>query len=798
MSDAPDISKPDRPGAPPLEQLAGSVRRVTFQNPENGYAVIRLAPEGDVAAWRLQPDGLLTLVGAMPGIEAGMAIQAGGQWARDPKHGLQFRVEWFKPSLPSGAKGMRAYLASGAIPGVGPVMAGKIIEAFGEDAFRVLDKEPDRLRGAVGGVGAKTLAKIKAGWRAAKGDRELITFLGDHDIAPGVATRLRKAYGERALAVVRSNPYQLIADVHGIGFLRADLIARKIGLANDAPERLDAALRHVLESQAEDGHTCLPREALLGQAGELLAGIEPAKIEERLESALASKLLVAEAIDDHAMIFIPLLHEAESRAAYRLARLAATPRRLPPVDAIAVVADFEQHARVRLAEAQRRAVLDFARQGLAILTGGPGTGKTTTVRAILSLFQDGRLRVRLAAPTGRAARRLAETSRQQADTIHRLLGFQPQLGRFARDAANPIEADLVIVDEASMMDVPLAAALLDAVAPGTCLLLIGDEDQLPSVGPGNVLGDLLASGALPVTRLTEVFRQAGRSLIVVNAHRINKGLMPWLTASQAAQGESEGTGEPEPAAEPDFFFIEREDPPAIVEAIKTLVAERIPRKFNINPLLGVQVLTPMRRGELGVDALNAALKQVLNPTAPTAPTASGAPSAPGTATANGLFQDAPDATSAIGAPGRRPALTRGDRVMQVVNNYDKNVFNGDIGHVSRVVIEDASTREIIVDFDGHPVSYLADEIDQLVLAYATTIHKSQGSEYPAVVIPVHSLHWIMLQRNLIYTALTRARRVACLVGARRALRRAVANGRIAVRHTALRHFLEQVLERKSF
>jgi exodeoxyribonuclease V alpha subunit len=402
---------------------------------------------------------------------------------------------------------------------------------------------------------------------------------------------------------------------------------------------------------------------------------------------------------------------------------------------------------------------------MMILTGGPGTGKTTTVRGIIELAQGARWRIKLAAPTGRAARRLAETARLQAETIHRLLGFQAHLGEFARNAGNPIEADLVIVDEVSMLDAPLAASLLEAIAPGAGLLLVGDEDQLPSVGPGNVLGDIIASGVMPMVRLTEVFRQAEASLIVANAHRINHGLMPWLTP-------------PDEATRPDFFFIERDEPAGVVEAIKALTAERIPGKFKLDPRRDVQILTPMRRGELGVEALNAQLKELLNPVAGTA--GDGAT----------LFSEETggDAGGAEALAVRRQVFSPGDRVMQTSNNYDKNVFNGDIGFVEHV---DAQAREAVVAYEGRRVSYLADELDQIVLAYATTIHKSQGSEYPAVIIPIHTQHWIMLQRNLIYTALTRGRQLVCMVGTRRALRRAIGNAERARRFTALVWFLAQ-------
>ena len=740
--------------APETERLNGTVVRMTYQNRDNGYSVIKLQPEAPIDPRRYVAGGVVALVGVMPGIEVGETIEAEGQWVRDPKFGPQFKVQWFKPSLPTGVKGIEVYLASGAIKGVGPVTAKRIVETFGEATFDVLDNDLDRLVEVRGIKKGKTLQKISAGWRAARGDRELITFLGEHGVSPTIAARLRKFYGEKALSIVRANPYRLAADVRGIGFMRADVIARKIGIRADAPERIDAALGHVLERQAEAGHTYQPRPRLIELATELTE-VAVEQVEERLDALLEQERVCSRTVKEETGIFILSLHDAERLVAERIERLMSSPKQLPTLDPIDALADFEQHSRFRLAPAQRQAALTLARHGVLILTGGPGTGKTTTVRSIIDLFGRGRCQVKLAAPTGRAARRLSETARLPAETIHRLLNYQAPLGKFGRDAANPIEADLVIVDEVSMLDAQLAAHLFDALSPRTCLMLVGDEDQLPSVGAGNVLGDLIAADKMPVVRLTEIFRQAGASMIVHNAHRINRGLMPHLKPVDGAR-------------DVDFYFIERESPPEVVDTIKTLVRERIPRKFHLDPHHDVQVLTPMRRGELGVEALNEEIKQLLNPNR---------------AKGDELF-------GGEGSARRRTEFDKGDRVMQTANNYDKLVFNGDIGHVIHV---DPNTREVVIAYDGREVSYLADEQDHLTLAYAITIHKSQGSEYPAVIVPVHTQHWIMLQRNLIYTAITRARRLVCLVGTRRALRRAVANAERSKRFTALRNFLLETI-----
>ena len=742
-------------------RLTAAVVRVTFHNPENGYSVVKVAPETAIEPRYLIEGGLVAMVGVMPGIEVGTMLEAEGEWVRDAKFGPQFKVKWFKPMLPTGVKGIEVYLASGALKGIGPVTAQRIVRHFGEKTFDVLDSDIGRLA-EVPGIKGKTLAKIKEAWKGDRGDRELVTFLGEYGVSPAIAARLRRTYEENALAIVRANPYRLTTDVRGIGFFRADEIARKLGIAPDAPERIEAALGHVLERQAEEGHTWLPRPRLEELAVELLKTPE-ARVPEVLDKMVEKEKVVAEKVESEDGIFIKALNEAERRVASAIHRLAVTPKRLPKIDVVGTLADFEQRTRFQLAKTQREAVLTFARGGLLILTGGPGTGKTTTVRSIIEIFRAGNLSIKLAAPTGRAARRLAETAALPAETIHRLLNYQAPLGKFGRDAANPIEADLVIVDEASMLDAQLASYLLDAVSPRTCLMLVGDEDQLPSVGPGNVLGDLIASGAMPVVRLTEIFRQASLSMIVTNAHRVNKGLMPWLKPAE------DGT-------EADFYFIEREDPFQLIDALKTMLRERIPRKFHLDPHHDIQVLTPMRRGDLGVDSLNEVIKKLLNPTR-VATAAEGSQ----------LELDGVEGASG-GRRHRGCTFDEGDRVMQTANNYDKLVYNGDIGQVAGI---NAETAETMVNFDGRVVAYLVDELDQLTLAYAITIHKSQGSEYPAVIIPVHTQHWIMLQRNLLYTAMTRARKLVCLIGTRAALRRAVANADKAKRYSALGWFLKQ-------
>lgn len=724
------------------ETLRASIVRITFQNEDNGYAVVKADPVDPVAASRRVKGGLIALVGPMPGVQAGQSVEAGGEWKEDPKYGPQFAVKWFKPALPSGAAGIQAYLSSGAVKGVGPVMAERIVAAFGEAAFDVLDNDIDQLKN-VPGVGPKSFERMRESWKQSTGDRELVTFLGDHGVSPAIAARLRKAYDNAALSIVRNNPYQLVADIRGIGFHRADAIAKKLGLPHDAPERIDAGLIHALNSGSEDGHTCLPRPQLEEEAVKLLE-VTPGAVAERLDLLLHSRKFAIEPDGETALIFLPILHDAETRIAAAIGRMISSARRTPRLDAVAALADFEQTGRIELAPEQRQATLTAAREGLTILTGGPGTGKTTTVRAILAIYRAAGMTVKLAAPTGRAARRLGETTKMPAETIHRLLAFNHASGGFTRDASNPIEADLVVVDEISMLDAPLAACLFEALRPGACLLLVGDEDQLPSVGPGAVLANLIESGLLPVVRLREIFRQAGRSMIVLNAHRINQGMAPLDKP-------------PEPGAEPDYFFIARDDPAQAVEAVCTMLAERIPRKFRLDPFRDIQVLAPMRRGELGVEALNAAIKERLNP---------------------------------IRAGAEKPIeqWTPGDRVMQTENDYDKQIFNGDIGRVARVNVD---SGELTVDFEGREVVYLNDERDSLVMAYAITIHKSQGSEYPAVVIPLHTQHWVMLQRNLLYTAVTRARKLVCIVGSHKALRRAVANATRAGRFTGLTLFLAQ-------
>ncbi len=744
------------------ERIRGTVLRLTYHNAENDYRVVKLEPLEKVEPDKLDKRKEVVLVGSLPGIEVGECIEAEGRWAIHPRHGPQFKADWFKPSLPSGARGIEAYLASGALKGIGPVLARRIVAEFGEKTFEILDRDVEQLR-RVKGITRIRFESLKRAWTQSRGDRELTTFLGDHGIAPSWAARLRRAYGDSALSIVRSNPYRLAAEVRGIGFHRADAIARQLGVGRDSPERIESALVHVLESQAEEGHTFLPEESLIQLATDLLA-LDQVRVEQRLDEMIAQKKLIQEEIGDATAVFLPTLHEAETQCALHLRRILAAKRRLPQINLEESLETFQRRFKFQLSETQHEAALTLAREGMMVLTGGPGTGKTTTLRAIIKLFQEGRLTVKLAAPTGRAARRLSETSRMQAETIHRLLGFQAHTGRFSHDGRKPLEADLVIIDESSMLDVVLASDLFRAIGNGTCLLLVGDEDQLPPVGPGCVLRDVLASEIMPVARLTEIFRQAQSSLIVVNAHRINRGEAPLLESPRGMES-------------PDFFFIERKEPDAILETIKTLVAERIPRKYGFNPQRDVQILTPMRRGELGVRTLNRELQKILNP-----------PKMQEKSPSDSVLVEAADSTD---EDDTMQTLRVGDRVMQMANNYDKDVFNGDIGRVNFL---DAESGEILVDFEGRTVSYLADETQQLTLAYAVTIHKSQGSEYRAVVIPLHTRHYVMLQRNLLYTALTRARELACIVGSKQALWKAVRDVARSRRNSALETYLRKNIE----
>jgi exodeoxyribonuclease V alpha subunit len=733
------------------ERVTGTVLRVTYRNPENDYRVVKVQPSSPMPRARLDERGELVLVGALPGIEVGQEIEAEGEWAVHPRHGPQFKSRWFRPSLPEGARGIEAYLSSDAIRGIGPVLAKRIVERFGAQTFQVMDADIDQLR-KIKGISPGKLAQLKVSWKEAREDRELITFLGEHGVSPVWAHRLKKVYGGAALSVVRANPYRLAAEVRGIGFARADAIARQIGLPADAPERIRAALQHVLETLSGSGHTWSGADALIEEAARLLE-LDQAIVAPQLETLTREAVVTAETVRGERAVFLTALHEAERGCARELAKLLRSERRTPRIAGDAFIERFEKRARIQLADEQRRAVLRIARDGMLILTGGPGTGKTTTLRAVIEMFLAGGRQVKLAAPTGRAARRLAETSKAPAETIHRLLGFQPRTGAFAHGPEDPLDADLLVVDEASMLDAPLAWDLLKALRPGSCLMLVGDEDQLPSVGPGNVLGDILRAGVLPVVRLTEIFRQARESLIVTNAHRVNRGDFPLIDP-------------PAPGVEPDFFFIDRENPAEVLEAIRTLVSERIPQKFRLDPIRDVQVLSPMRRGELGVETINRELQATLNPS-------------PKTGNDSLTLEHWDEGAG-------RENLRVGDRVMQTTNDYDRDVSNGDVGWVQSI---DSEAAEVHVRFGDRSVVYGEDEVPQLTLAYAVTIHKSQGSEYPAVVMPIHTQHYIMLQRNLLYTALTRGKRLVCIVGSKRALGRAVRNSTRADRHTALAEFL---------
>ncbi|GAA4247215.1 ATP-dependent RecD-like DNA helicase [Azospirillum formosense] len=700
---------------PPREPLSGLVERVTFHSPETGFCVLRLKVRG-------QRD-LVTLVGHAATIGAGEFVQASGAWVNDRNHGLQFKADFLRATPPTTVEGIEKYLGSGLIRGIGPVYAKKMVKAFGEAVFDVIEQEPDRLR-QVTGIGPKRAQRIIAGWADQKVIREIMIFLHSHGVGTSRAVRIFKTYGPDAIRLITENPYRLARDIRGIGFKTADAVAARLGIEKTAMIRARAGVAFALAEATDQGHCGVPVAELIPMAVKLLE-IDASILETAAELERQDGALVADSLGGEPCLFLASLHRAERAIAERLRRLAGGPVPWPEIDAEKAIPWVEAKAGITLAEGQREALRQAATSKLLVITGGPGVGKTTLVNSILTMLKAKGVSIALAAPTGRAAKRLSESTGLEARTIHRLLETDPQAGGFKRDETNPLDCDLLVVDETSMVDVPLMNALLRAVPGRAALLLVGDVDQLPSVGPGQVLGDVIASGAVPVVRLTEIFRQAATSRIIVNAHRINAGQMP----------ETPKAGE-----DSDFYFVEAATPEAGVAKLIEMVRDRIPRRFGADPVRDVQILCPMNRGGLGARSLNIELQRVLNP--------------PG--------------ESRVERFGW--TFGPGDKVMQVENNYDKEVYNGDLGIVSAV---DAEEGALTATFDGRPVTYDFGELDEIVLAYATTIHKSQGSEYPVVIIPVVTQHYTMLHRNLIYTGVTRGKRLVIMLGQRRALAMAV-------------------------
>lgn len=719
-----------------LISIDGIIDHYVFQNEINGYSVASFLEEG-----RKSRD--ITVVGYLLGIAAGESIRLWGKWVTNPKFGRQFEVQSYIPILPATILGIKRYLGSGLIKGIGKVFAKKIVDHFGVHTLDIIDHEPDRLL-EIKDIGQKRLNLVKNAWQEHRMIRDIMIFLQSHNLTLNLATKIFRHYGTDSIRILKKDPYRLSLDIYGIGFKSADKIAQSMGIPKDAPERARAGLLHVLhEAATSDGHTFLFEEELKTSAVEILE-IDPEKINAAIEELSRMDRIVIEQIEGRKAIFPRSLYVCETGITDYLKQLSLEKRTPFRRDVECGITDFEKRYGFTFAEKQKEALRCALKGGLLVITGGPGTGKTTIVRALLHLLPKKHVQIKLAAPTGRAAKRLEETTGIEASTIHRLLKYNPKDGGFQFNEFNLLPLDLLIIDETSMVDVVLAYHLLKAVPRTATIIFVGDADQLPSVGPGNFLKDMIRSGLVSVSCLDEIFRQAKRSLIVINAHKINHGEFPII---------------PKPDAKPlpDFFFIEKKEPQEALDALCKLIRVRIPERFHLNPTRDIQVITPMYKGLIGADNLNSVLQDLLNPN--------------------------PDYM--IKGSLR---LRVGDKVMQLRNNYDKDVYNGDVGIV---VGFDREYHLVNVRFEGKVVHYEFKELDDLTLAYAITVHKSQGSEYPAVAIPLLTQHYIMLQRNLLYTAVTRARRLVCVVGTKKALGIAIHNAEPAKRNSALGRWLAQ-------
>jgi len=714
-----------------MPTIYGLIERITYYNEENDFIVAKLQEKGKRE--------LTTIVGNLSGINPGESLKLAGRWVHNKKFGEQFQVENYEITVPATVHGIKKYLGSGLIKGIGPIMADRIVKKFALETLDIIEKTPERLS-EVDGIGPKRIAMITKAWEEQKEIKEIMIFLQGHGVSAAYSAKIYKQYREHSIEVVKENPYRLAHDIHGVGFITADKIAQNIGIDPNSLIRAKAGVIYVLNELTEEGHVYYPERDLTRKAKEIL------KVDEELIGKAISELsnekeIFIEGInngDSLKAVYLAPFYVAETGIAQRLRKLKESSSNIRPINPEKAIDWVQQKLNIELAEKQKEAIILAASSKVLIITGGPGTGKTTIITAILRIFQQLKLRILLAAPTGRAAKRMSEATGWESKTIHRLLEYSPQKGGFKKDQDDPLEADVVVIDEASMVDTLLMYHLLKAIPPQAHLILVGDVDQLPSVGPGNVLKDIIDSGIFTVVRLTEIFRQAQTSMIIVNAHKVNQGEFPILKEMERKEAT-------------DFYFIQEEEPEKTLNQILTLCSERIPKHFGFHSIRDIQVLTPMHKGVIGAINLNLELQKRLNP-------------------------------DQQGITHGSRTFKLGDKVMQITNNYNKEVFNGDIGWVSRIDQED---RELTIDFDGKFIPYDYSDLDEVVLAYAISVHKSQGSEYPVVILPVTTQHYMLLQRNLIYTGMTRAKKLVVLIGTKKALAIAIKNNKPRLRFTLL-------------
>jgi exodeoxyribonuclease V alpha subunit len=721
--------------------LCGQIEKITFTNEENGFTIARVNLRGS--------RGVVTVIGTMMAPMAGEILEMRGEWSTHPKFGEQFKILEYKTKVPVTVYGIRKYLGCGMIKGLGPVMAGRIVDRFGKITLDLIENDIQRLA-EVEGIGKKRIAMIARAWDEQREIRDVMLFLQSHGVSSGYAAKIFKHYGKQAVAVVKDNPYRLAGDIFGIGFITADQIAAKLGIAQDAQIRVEAGILYVLNQMSDEGHVYVPHESLVSKSCEIL-GVDRESVVRALGILDLDQKIILEDLggnldtfkENEKAVFLTRFYVCETGVAQRLRILVNTPKSVRDIDSHKAINWVQKKLSITLAANQIKAVGWAIENKVMVITGGPGTGKTTIINAVLKIFSRLNAGIMLAAPTGRAAKRMSDTTGFEAKTIHRLLEYSFQKGGFQRNEDKPLHCDVLIIDEASMIDIILMYHLLKAVPPFATFILVGDVNQLPSVGAGNVLNDIIASGSVPVVTLDKIFRQARTSQIVVNAHKINEGIVPLLDTAYSSDPQN------------DFYFIEQEDPEKVLNIIIELCEKRIPRRFNYDPVDEIQVLTPMHKGTVGAGNLNSRLQASLNP------------GEGGIVRGERTYRD-------------------NDKVMQIRNNYDKEVFNGDIGRIAGIQWED---RAVTITFDEREVVYDFSDLDEIVPAYAISVHKSQGSEYPVVIIPIVTQHYILLQRNLIYTAVTRGKNLVVIVGSKKAMAIAINNNKTLLRFTSLRYRL---------